>query len=515
MRNARHFPLDSFRQPSTNTSSLLVLAMIMMGAAALCILFLVAISAFDWGYRIERAYLIPWVLLTGVAFSVPLIVLYRRNEFHFANPVVLPTFLYFIPAFFLGGWSLTFGLSDYFYLNYVSDPTYNFPLAFVYIIVAFSALAIGYFLPLGRSVGKRLEPLLPKWDFSPAQIVVACGVFLLVGYSVNIVALEFGQIGYQNADLTFGATGSLTYFLTLTLPASTFLLWVAFFRLEKWGYLHFFILAAQAATVVFTLVLSGGKGSLLNSAVMAIGAFVLTRENVRFKHWMVIVAVGLIAVIAGTIYGTKFRELKGNANRISIGEYSSIAAESIETVGTQTLSVQVQQSFFTLANRLETVSALAVVISNYEALAPYEAAYGLENNIWTYTWTAFVPRILWEDKPIVFDGYSYNELYFDSGGSGLSLTVMGDLLRNFGPIGVPIGMLILGLGIRSLYTTFVEGQPFSAWRTTVYFVVLNQITYDGFYGMILQNVVRTSFVIAIQIVIMRLIIGLLASFRRS
>jgi len=61
---------------------------------------------------------------------------------------------------------------------------------------------------------------------------------------------------------------------------------------------------------------------------------------------------------------------------------------------------------------------------------------------------------------------------------------MGDLLRNFGPVGVPIGMLILGMLIRLLYTTLVEGKAFSFWRATIYFMLLTAISYESTFGYI-------------------------------
>jgi len=220
-------------------------------------------------------------------------------------------------------------------------------------------------------------------------------------------------------------------------------------------------------------------------------------------------------LIAGTIYGTNFREVKGSTDRVSVGQYGSMAVESLTSLGSGGIGDQLSESFLQLANRLETVSALAVVVSNHEALASYEASYGLENNIWTYTWTALIPRFIWKDKPIIADGYSYNELYFDHGGFGLSLTAMGDLLRNYGPIGVPLGMLLLGFGIRVFYATLVEGLPFSAWRATIYFVVLTRISYDGFYGEILPTVIRISAVIFVQFLIMRIVVTFLRQMRRT
>ena len=52
-----------------------------------------------------------------------------------------------------------------------------------------------------------------------------------------------------------------------------------------------------------------------------------------------------------------------------------------------------------LADRIDNLSTVAVVVSNYEKLAPFEASYGLENNITNDLYTSFIPRFVWNEKP--------------------------------------------------------------------------------------------------------------------
>ena len=59
------------------------------------------------------------------------------------------------------------------------------------------------------------------------------------------------------------------------------------------------------------------------------------------------------------------------------------------------------------------LSTLAVVVSNYEELAPYEELYGLSDNIWVDLTTFMIPRVIWPDKPVVADPRKYSDLYFD------------------------------------------------------------------------------------------------------
>ncbi|MFL6468874.1 MAG: hypothetical protein ACJ72Z_13020, partial [Pyrinomonadaceae bacterium] len=123
---------------------LLVVALVLM-FSGLASLFMLIFGVEGMPISIERPYLIPWVLATGVVIVIPCLLLKFRSEFNFTNPLAFAALTYFFPMFFLGGWSLTIGLSNYYFLNYVADPEYNFPLTFVYVMVGFLGLTMGYF----------------------------------------------------------------------------------------------------------------------------------------------------------------------------------------------------------------------------------------------------------------------------------------------------------------------------------------------------------------------------------
>ena len=81
-----------------------------------------------------------------------------------------------------------------------------------------------------------------------------------------------------------------------------------------------------------------------------------------------------------------------------------------------------------------------MVVANYEQLAPYEASYGLENNILNDLYTSFIPRFIWNEKPPTSDARAYSDLYFNFGENSFAISPFGDLIRNFGPIGIPLGI---------------------------------------------------------------------------
>jgi hypothetical protein len=154
-----------------------------------------------------------------------------------------------------------------------------------------------------------------------------------------------------------------------------------------------------------------------------------------------------------------------------------------------------------LAERIDELSPLAVVVSNYEQLAPYEEGYGLDDNIRKDLATNFIPRFVWNNKPVASDPHLYGALYFDFGENSFTVTPIGDLLRNYGVTGVFVGMFILGILLRALFRGLVEEQVPSVVRATLYFMILTSINYEGFYGMIFPLMCKVGLTAAIGLLI--------------
>lgn len=510
----KHQP-SAFTAESASKSSMfstpLIPALGLMLAAVLLIL--LGLFGLDWlSFGIERPYLIPWVLAMGAVIVAPSAYWYYKGEFSLVNPITFASLTYFFPIFFLGGWSLVFGLSRFYYIAYISDPVETFQLVFFYLIVGFASLCVGYFLPWGKKIGHFFARRLPIWNWQSNSVILPSLLFLGFGIIASYVALEFGQIGYNSADAAVGETGSFSYFLAMTMPVSTFMLWLAVFRSEKRSTYWFVVIGVQIIAAVWMLIVLGGRSSLLQSLALAVFAYTMAGRKFKSRQLAYLSVLLPVFIFFGMIYGTAFRNVKGSMAKVSVIEYVGVAFDTIGSIGNQDFSSSAGEVFDLLAERLEIASSLGVVVSNYEKLQVYEASYGLENNIWTYTWTAFIPRLIWQDKPKIADNYSYNELYFNYGGFGLAITAVGDLLRNFGPWGIPLGMLLLGFGLRILYATFVEGQYFSIWRSSLYFACLYKISYDSFYGEILPTVIRVSLIIFIQLFFINLLIKV---FRRN
>jgi len=178
---------------------------------------------------------------------------------------------------------------------------------------------------------------------------------------------------------------------------------------------------------------------------------------------------------------------------------------TFDQIGKSDSGVSLQFGLDRLTERLDILTTLSVVVSNYEQLAPYEEAYDLDNNIWKDMTIFLVPRIIWKDKPSASDARKYSDLYFNQSDNSFAITPIGDLLRNFGIVGIPIGMFVIGLFLRIFYRALVEGQPPNIWRSTLYFMLLTSVSYEAFYGTILPSFVKVGFVAVVGILLVNLL----------
>lgn len=478
---------------------ILIGLLIFVGTAVLLIL------ADDETNPFKEMYLIPWVAMVGAVLSIPSLYLFYKGKFDFFHPLVFCVWTYFLPAFFVGGLILASGISKPYFMAFIEDEHYNLPLTLVYVAVGYASLSIGFFLPFGRKLTEKISHRLPVWNWNAEQVLIPGFVLLTIGVANSIFAFASGAFGYQRVD-EITAFNGLIFLLTLFWAEASFLLWLAVFREKKLNFNYYLIIGVQLFITLLRYAFQGNRGGLLQVFIIITFAFVYSQRRVTVKHKIYGGVFLICAIFVGMIYGTKFRSVKETEAVVSMDKYADSVLTTLDTVAEQDLGNSIEQGIEAIAERLESVSTLAVVVSNYEKLEPYEESYGLDNNIYKDSVTFFVPRPLWADKPAASDPRKYSALYFNFGESSFGITPMGDLLRNFGPYGVVFGMLFLGMFIRFFYSALIEDKEFSYWRTTVYYMLLTGVSYEGFYGVIIPYVLKVGFVSFIGILLVKFLV---------
>lgn len=445
-------------------------------------------------------FLLPWVAGLAVVIAGPSLFLHYRGEFSFANPIVFASASYFGPAFVLGGIFLATGYSEPYFLSYIQDAEYDLPLTIVIIALGFASLALGYLVPIGSVVGRIADRLLPKADYSPQAFVLPAILLLILGVANTIFAFTVGLFGYQISTES-NIYGGLIYLATLFRVEASFILWLVIFRQPKFTAITVFIIATLAVVDLGSALFAGNRGTVIQVFVVIFLAYIFSGRRFTFKHGAIGATLLTLGITIGMIYGTTFRMVKGTEARQSSEQYTENILQTFDEVGRTGTYDTVSMGLTALSERIDIVSTLAVVVSNYEKLAPYEEAYGLDDNIWTDTTTFFIPRVVWAQKPNASDARKYSDLYFNTGESSFAITPMGDLLRNYGIIGVPVGMFLLGVILRFVYSSLVHSERPPIWRAAVYFMLLTSVSYEGFYGTVIPTMFKVGFTAIVGILI--------------
>jgi hypothetical protein len=454
------------------------------------LMILAAIMLLSWLFTDESLWqvyvqvrLLPWIGLTAVVLLAPSVYLYYKKKFDIFHPLVHACWFYWFPSFVIGGLLLATDLIQPYQLSLLSDPETDLIWTYVYIILGFGGMSLGFFLPVGRYFGEFASRKLPAWDWRPRQVLLPAVAFLFVGSYFYISAFFSGTVGASTAD-TSDNLGTLNFtFAFLSLEAG-YLAAIYLFKSRGFRVEHFIAFGVIGFLLLSRVSLSASRGTILAIVILMAMAFAYSGRRVSTTTAVVFGILTVLSVVGGMIYGTTFRYTKGSEDRTGIEKQIETVGQTLDAISTQDTEKVLTEAFTNLGERIDGVSSVAVVVANYERLKPYEASYGLENNIVTDLWTSLIPRFFWANKPAIFDARAYSDLYFNFNGNSYALTPVGDLLRNFGSIGVPLGMLFVGIFLRFVYVALIENQTVTIGRATAYYLFLVSLSYEGFYGTI-------------------------------
>jgi len=446
-------------------------------------------------------YLVPWILLTTVVLTAPSMFLIYQGKFDPFHPLVFPVWTYMLLAFVGGGWILTFKLTDFYFYSFIEYPEYDLPLSLIYVCIGFLGLVAGYYVPFTGKITSLGREWMPKWGLTPKDLIWPGMILVFLGIGLNVVGLLQGVLGFQRVD-EVGLSDAVIAFTSRFFLFGFLMLWMVVFSFSKRTPLAFAITALLVVLIPLNLVLQGNRSGLL-SAVLPIGvAYWYSGRRIRWTHAGIFGGLLVLALVAGIIYGTTFRSIKGTESRVEGADYVEQVFATLEYLADSDPNKLIAQAGTDLAERVENLSSLAVVVSNYEKLEPYEASYGIDNNITREFFSAFVPRVIWPEKPVLSNARAYSDLYFGYGENSFAITVFGDLLRNYGPVGVPLGMVVLGLFLRLIYDVFIASPGESLWRPVIYYAFLSTVSYEGFYSIIFPSILRTFFIILIVVLLL-------------
>lgn len=498
--------------PSQHKDRNIIPGLLLM-AVALVVGIILALISTDSFSSYPYLYIFPWICGLAVVILFPFFVLYYRGKFSFADPLVLATCSYFFPAFVIGGILLATGLSSPYFLSFVQDPKENFPYTIQLIGLGFIGLSLGYLLPPGAYLGRLIEKHLPTTDHEPSSYVTPGILLLGLGFINSIFAFAFGLLGYQTPEEISIFDGSL-YLTTLFWLQGSFLLCLVLFRQRNLGLNNLPVILVLTATSIIKIIFAGNRGTIIQIFTIVFVAFILSGRSFRFKQGVFAGTILTIGLIGGMIYGTTFRNVKGSESNVDLGSYTESISTTFDQLGQNASISSIEFGLMTLAERVDALSSVAVVVSSYEQLAPYEESYGLDNNILKDLVTFFIPRILWNDKPSASQPRKYSDLYFNYSENSFTITPIGDLLRNFGVPGIFLGMLLMGFILKVIYRSLVEDQQPVTWRLVLYFMLLTSINYETFYGSFIPMLFKVGIVSLVGILMVFFVRNMFSSAKK-
>jgi hypothetical protein len=83
---------------------------------------------------------------------------------------------------------------------------------------------------------------------------------------------------------------------------------------------------------------------------------------------------------------------------------------------------------------------------------------------------------------------------------------MGDLLRDLGPLAVPLAMAFMGVVLRLLHASLVGAGPVTTARVAAFVVLIVRapMWWEGFYATYLADIVRAGLVVAVALAFVHL-----------
>jgi hypothetical protein len=458
-----------------------------------------------WGDE-ARWFLLPWALLAALVAGGLLFVQPDRRRVDLFSPTAFAAWSHVLPAYVGGALVLAVGFRPP-VLRLLNVPDEAFVDTIAYALLGFVCLGLGCAAPFAGRAGRALGARLPAREWDPAAALVPALLLLGVGTIAALQALDTGLMGYQVAA-EVGPYDAALVIGSLVATALAFAILAVIACAPAHPAIRAIAASALVARAGADMLLTGRRGALLQYAMIVAAAYACSGRRIRLRHAAGLGAAFAAAVVVGLAYGSTFRAVQGSDAVVGLAGTAGtadLAARQTLSRGVGGTAGYVRDRF---VERLEIISNAAVVVANYRRLQPFERAYALDDNITTSVVGAFVPRLLWPDKPPASDPRAFADLYYGFR-NAFAVTPTADLLRNYGPFGVPIGMAALGVLLRLMYATLIEAQRPVTWRVAAYVTLLMTVSYEGFFGSIVPMLVRTIGLTAVSLIGLDLLTRLL------
>ena len=282
----------------------------------------------------------------------------------------------------------------------------------------------------------------PILDWSERTLVVAGLIMWAISsrlcweYSTQLLVEKTTSATMKGLE-SIGGLGVVAFMIARILqPVSIMILAYAQCRYRR-TYMIPVVLALVLYQLFYGFVVDT-KGEALTGGIIVIVTNAMVRGRLP-KAWLALVAL-LVAMSFPILQANRVVRDENNLNARKASQ--DIGRMFREAVEAQKRVNEGRERAQTLLERTTTKGSVEMIVRGIDSGHPYMHGYTL-----TPILTAFLPRLIWGDKPSIPTGQLLNQEYHVSSGreTFISPSHLGELYWNFGWIGVIVGMAGVGL----------------------------------------------------------------------
>jgi len=442
----------------------------------------------------------------------------KCKNFDLFHPLVSSALFFIIPMVLIKGTYLVLG--GHTSIDLMTNEKFIVNLTLFYFFLGWLALTIGFYSPFGQYLAYRIK--LPKFFKKEHYLKLSSLVIIfIIGCLCIIILAQKKAFGAPLTDYIEDLT-----FVSTVRP---FIQWVymSLFLISfeksrrnhkfKWKLLltTFFIIA-----IIFSF-LSGWRHQIFWIFLLIIaGSYYSQYPKIKWKRLIILFLISFIALSFSMLVITEYRLIRYQSFRyepLSLYEIHQTLIVTINQIRQVHLFENIKLIFDRLFERLNSFDLLAITLAKAEELKAMEEAIGIKNNIFKEIILNVIPRTIWPDKPILSDfGLLFSWLYLGTPyltWSGPS--VIGDLYRNFGFLGVLFGMIILGIYLRFLYDSLIKIGKIEPLKALLYFFLYNSINWEGQYSSFITSGSRALIAFLVLVWFLYITRGLVYVYKKA
>ena len=309
---------------------------------------------------------------------------------------------------------------------------------------------LGFYAGYGLPIRRVVQPILPQrlYEWRPRAALIATATIILTGWFFYL-GRSFGLIPAALGSGVIGGLANATVF-------SSSLMLAIYLRYRS--RVALLMLSTIVPATMLINFMTGSKRAVLIPAAMTALTWVVVERRIRLR-W---VAAGLLALILLYPVAQFWRQDILQENTLTIADVVSQPGAALSRTGDFLASGRVgdyfADGFEAASRRLDAVGVVSLIVRDTPSVSPFQNGRTL-----ALIPVAYVPRILWPDKPVITIGQWVTEAYVPGGylvESNVGTSWVGEFYLNYGVTAVILGMMVMGLMFRFAHEALMRpGSP--------------------------------------------------------